>query len=338
MIDRYYYYLLKDDCRILYDNMLDGIKRRYSEINCNGQVVCVDDVTATISAVEYDNPDLFYVDFAKYHLNYSEETKRVLSIQFTYLYSVADVFSLQVIVDKSCQTIISKISVNGCSDYKKVCKLHDFIIDNVEYFKEALAMPGSFEWYRAGSILGLFLDKKAICSGISRAFKYLLNRIGLRAIVVAGFALNQNDQKEGHEWNIVLINGKSYHIDMTWDITESFDNRRSYNYFNLSDKLIFRDHFTDSDLPKCCYDDDNYFERNLSAFKNKKSFNKYIGYAYSRCSGEFYARIDYNCDINEEAKKIENYISEHYIRSLVIRTIIYKRQNIIRVLVSNGQL
>ena len=335
MTDRYYYYLLNDDSRILYDRILDGIKHRNAEISCQGLVVAVSDASNIINAVEYDNPELFYVDFAESKLVYSNP-KRLDSVTFKYLYTIDDTFFLQAVVDKSCKQIISKAELVGCTDLQKVWRLHDFLVDNVEYFDESLTRPGTFEWYRANSILGLLLDKKAICSGISRAFKYILNQIGVRAIVVSGFAVDENNKKEGHAWNIVSIASKRYHIDMTWDITESTGKRRSYNYFNLSDKLIFKDHFTDSVLPECCYDDDNFFVRNLAVIGSKKALRKYLRNGFPRFCGDYYFRVDCSCALRDVADQIEKYIVENSNRSLTWETIINERQNIIRVMVNNG--
>lgn len=338
MTDRYYYYLLNADCRILYDRLLDGIKKRCDKVLCKDLSVCIDDVPLIISAVEYDNPDLFYVDFSKSQFCYSNESKKASSISIEYLYSVTDTFALQAIVDSSCKAIISKTSIVGCSDLQKLWKVHDFLIDNVDYFQEVLTQKGSFEWYRASSILGLFLDKKAICSGISRALKYILNQIGLRAIVVAGFAIDQNNKKVGHEWNIVSISGKKYHLDMTWDITESVGTLRSYNYFNLNDELIFKDHYTDSVLPECKDNDENYFERKGAVIHGKKDWVRYFNTSHDRLIGDYYVRFTYPCDLNHEVKRIEELIvNRRKITGIInLQSLINERQSIVRVVVKNG--
>lgn len=52
--------------------------------------------------------------------------------------------------------------------------------------------------------------------------------------------------KYRHTWNIVRINGQYYHLDATFDNTlgKNEDDSVSirYDYFNLDDKNIFRDH------------------------------------------------------------------------------------------------
>ena len=49
--------------------------------------------------------------------------------------------------------------------------------------------------------------------------------------------------KYRHTWNIVRINGKYYHLDATFDNTLGNDKKEiRYDYFNLDDQQIFRDH------------------------------------------------------------------------------------------------
>lgn len=52
--------------------------------------------------------------------------------------------------------------------------------------------------------------------------------------------------KYRHTWNIVKIGGQYYHLDVTFDNTlgkhSLAGQELRYDYFNLEDKKIFRDH------------------------------------------------------------------------------------------------
>ena len=334
MRDWYYYYQLNQGGKTLYKRLLEAYEKRKEKVLCDGLGVRASDLSQVFSAVEYDNPDLFYVNFKEYRYSVNEGSDKVYSVLLDYLFSVDDYNKLYSVVENSARKIISRLSVEGCSDYNKVLKLHDLLAENVDYFSEALSREGSFEWYRSQTILGLLLDKKSVCVGISKAYKYLLNQIGVRSIVVTGTALNEMNVKEGHAWNIVKINGNSYHVDMTWDIAISKNRLRSYNYFNLNDSMIFRDHYTDSVLPACSSIEDNYFEKYGKVIHSISDWHRYL--SENNCNGnnDFYVRIDYKCDLDSEVKRIEEYIKRNS-RDLFVRwqTTKDERQNIIRVTV-----
>ena len=79
--------------------------------------------------------------------------------------------------------------------------------------------------------------------------------------------------KYRHTWNIVKIGGTYYHLDATFDNTlgkHSFGAKEiRYDYFNLDDKNIFRDHEPLIAPAPACTDGDHFY------YKEKKmSFTK----------------------------------------------------------------
>ena len=85
-----------------------------------------------------------------------------------------------------------------------------------------------------------------VCEGIAKSVKVLCDALGVWCII----AICGNNPEKGikyrHTWNIVRINGQYYHLDATFDNTlgknEDGSTSIRYDYFNLDDKNIFRDH------------------------------------------------------------------------------------------------
>ena len=84
-----------------------------------------------------------------------------------------------------------------------------------------------------------------VCEGIAKAVKVLLDALGVWCVI----AICGNNPEKGikyrHTWNIVKIGGTYYHLDATFDNTLGKDRETSeirYDYFNLDDSQIFRDH------------------------------------------------------------------------------------------------
>ena len=72
--------------------------------------------------------------------------------------------------------------------------------------------------------------------------KVLCDALGIWCVI----AICGNNPEKGikyrHTWNIVRIGGTYYHLDATFDNTLSKENIIRYDYVNLSDKQIFKDH------------------------------------------------------------------------------------------------
>ena len=64
-----------------------------------------------------------------------------------------------------------------------------------------------------------FREGKGICAELSIAYSYLLMQAGVEASVMSG---QREYDNLGHQWSLVRINGKNYHIDPTYAL-DSYD-------------------------------------------------------------------------------------------------------------------
>ena len=88
--------------------------------------------------------------------------------------------------------------------------IHDYLINNIDY-------DSSYQAVGTYSIYGALIEKKCVCEGYAKAFKYLLNSVGYECELLQGTATNSSGQTENHAWNAVKLNGIWYEIDTTWD-------------------------------------------------------------------------------------------------------------------------
>lgn len=131
--------------------------------------------------------------------------------------------------------------------------IHDFIVKNVKYDK--LKKEYSHE------IIGALGNGVAVCEGIAKAVKILCDALGIWCIVALSEANPDKGIKYRHAWNVVRINGTYYHMDATFDNTLSKDEVIRYDYVNLSDKQIFRDHEPVIWKVPTCPDNDHCYYR-----------------------------------------------------------------------------
>ena len=69
-----------------------------------------------------------------------------------------------------------------------------------------------FPWY-SYSAAGVFLHNSAVCSGFSKCFMLIAKELGYSVSYVIGYL--GADRTESHAWNLVELNGFTYHVDVT---------------------------------------------------------------------------------------------------------------------------
>ncbi|GKU26336.1 transglutaminase domain-containing protein [Clostridium folliculivorans] len=174
-------------------------------------------------------------------------------------------------VNSQVQQIVASVIKQGMNDYQKELALHNYVVNNTVYDYKNLelnSLPNdSFTAY------GVFIKKVAVCQGYSEAMYRLLNAAGVNNKIITGTA-----NGVPHAWNLVSINGAYYHLDSTFDdpISQS-GNLLSYNYFNVTDAQISRDHsWTKGNYPACNNTAANYFKVSNLLANNQNDFYNII--------------------------------------------------------------
>ena len=111
--------------------------------------------------------------------------------------------------------------------------IHDFVVENVRYDK--LEKPYSHE------VIGPLTNGVGVCEGMAKTVKLLCDGLGLPCMIAVSDRDRANGERYLHAWNIVQLGGQCYHLDATFDNSLSKYGTR-YDYFNLDDTKIFRDH------------------------------------------------------------------------------------------------
>ena len=94
---------------------------------------------------------------------------------------------------------------------------------------------------------GALVNKEAVCEGYAKAFKYLMDQIGVESIVVIGVAQDSNGDTQNHAWNYINFNNVWYAIDVTWDDPVIIGGgilgkRHKYKYFLKGSTTMNKDH------------------------------------------------------------------------------------------------
>ena len=137
--------------------------------------------------------------------------------------------------------------------------IHDFICQNVRYDK--LKKPYSHE------IIGPLGQGVGVCEGIAKSVKILCDALGLWCIIAVSEANPDQGVKYRHAWNILKLDGQYVHLDATFDNSLGHDGVIRYDYFNLDDKRLFRDHQpVIYPVPACAASDRFYYREAKLSF------------------------------------------------------------------------
>lgn len=203
-----------------------------------------------------DCPEIFYVETFKYRYYQDGSTVQMIP---QYLFDKSKILQHQ----QALKARIEKLArpAAAMSDVEKEQYIHDFICNSVTYDK--LKKAYSHE------IIGPLGHGVGVCEGMAKSVKALCNELGIWCIIVISEANPEKGIKYRHAWNLLKLGKQYYHLDTTFDNTLSRESDVRYDYFNLSDEQIFRDHEPIIDRVPACSDSDCFY------YKEKKlSFTK----------------------------------------------------------------
>lgn len=128
--------------------------------------------------------------------------------------------------------------IEGCdahNDYDAVKYFHDEIVKRCRYDGEGENMLSAY---------GCLVDGEAVCEGYAKAFVLICSYYGIECMPVTGDTTSGEGIVEPHMWNLVKLDGKWYHLDLTWNdpVTDIGDDFIKYDYFAVSDDVISIDH------------------------------------------------------------------------------------------------
>lgn len=321
----YYYQQLSIIERKIYRTVSDGIKefKPYVEFK---NILDVN-LMRIFRAIEYDHPELFYWNGQRIRTKTKGISK---AVKLDYYWKQEEVKKFLPKIKQGIDSILSKSKGCDSSEYERFKSIYECMVRNISYDFERAKSKNSEDVAYAHTILGVFAKQKAVCDGISKAFKYVLERAGVDSIVVFGkMGLNG----EPHAWNIVWIKDEPCHVDLTWAVENSNTRRINHDYVGLTDAQIKRDHSIDDVLkvPKCDNEELDFYVRNKSAIKSQEELKDYLQKHAKEKPFEINVRLDFKCDIEEMLKKSTDYIIEHYVAKgqyVIIETQLRKEQNI----------
>lgn len=211
-----------------------------------------------------DHPEIFYLTGFSYRF-YPQAS----NVEFIpeYLFDKNKILehqkALSARVEKLCRP------ARDMDEWQAEQYIHDFICQNVRYDK--LKKPYSHE------IIGPLAQGVGVCEGIAKSVKMLCDALGIWCIIALSEANPENGVTYRHAWNVLRLGNAYYHLDATFDNSLGKDSILRYDYFNLSDELIFRDHETlVFPVPTCNDSTQLYYRAHKLSFTKQEDVEKRV--------------------------------------------------------------
>lgn len=303
---RYYYDKLNQKDKKIYKAIYDGIMHYKSYVEVPGVNLHEGTVGWIYHCVLWDNPFIFSVgEYAMWHAVNEDKSR----IKMTTLCDTSSEKKYRKQIENKVNKILSVPGLQGMTDFQKEVFVHDFVINNIQY-DHTLGDGG--KKIQPYTVYGALVEHKAVCEGIAKTVKLLLNMLDVKCIVVSG----KFDGNE-HAWNIVKINDWSYNLDVTMDMGRVVHpGMMRYNYFNFKDSDITNyDIDNPQMIPECKAIEYNYLIKAAGFVSNYERLKRYIENGLKKKKSCLYFKINKNINdqfTNMSFKEFQEVIDKAY--------------------------
>ncbi len=180
-----------------------------------------------------DHPEAFWLDGYS-SLSYGSNWY-VRSISISYRYNADEAAALKAQLETDAAALLDGVT-DKMPPIEREKIVHDRLVRGADY-DQSLATE------HAHDLLGVISFGTGVCESYARAFQYLMQRAGVPAALVVGYA-----NGGGHMWNVVQLDGEWYQVDVTWNdpiLSEPDPNFIRYDYFNITTAALEKNHVID---------------------------------------------------------------------------------------------
>lgn len=219
---------------------------------------------AARDAYRLDHPEVFYIDFD--YLSVSVGTQNgsyvaTLGTGRAASYYIADGFASESQVNAAIAALDAEVTAVAAEadrqegTVEKIRSVNAQLVEKITYSFCATADASGTTYGDGAAYIrnpyGALVNGKAVCEGYARAFKLVMDRLGVECVLVQGVAQGEtNGGYEPHMWNYVKLDGGWYAVDVTWNDTAG----KTEDYFLRGNAVMKLDHVTDGVVSECNYE------------------------------------------------------------------------------------
>lgn len=222
----------------LYDALRAAVLRGDYKVDVTQYQMGMNQISNVYFVMLYDNPDIFWMNGTV--TGYYQSTKATIdSVEMGSNYSTKARQEAEAQFLEAALPVVEE-ALTLADDLARIRFIHNHLADTVQY------ETGD----GTGTAYSAIVGKRALCEGYAMAFNYYMGMLGIPSGYCTGVAGG-----EAHGWNLVLLDGDYYNVDVTWDDPLGYGpGQWDYDYFLISDSKIAQTHTRDERgqlLPAC---------------------------------------------------------------------------------------
>ena len=211
-----------------YDVLATAVQRGNFHILYYDFGIRPDEAEMVIRAMVLDNPEFMFICGQSWGPVDAETVTTIEVLLDDDIMRIGIDEALRDIADRSRPIIAAANQLS--SDIDKVKYIVDYMCAANEYPEDPSTCKYSYSMYSA------IVANEAICAGYASAFHYYMNALGIEATRVSSC---------GHQWNLILLDGDYYYMDVTWIDSPHYvliDGKQtlidiSYDWFNFNEAV-----------------------------------------------------------------------------------------------------
>ncbi|MGI6755734.1 MAG: transglutaminase domain-containing protein [Atopobiaceae bacterium] len=202
----------------IYDQLLAGLTGAQEQFSI--RVDDKDDIEPAYRSVVADHPEFFWLDGScTYQIDGVAGLLGAVKIVPGFNVDASSTEDIQQKIDAQEGAFLAQVP-SDASTYDKVKAAYEWVILNTDYVEGASQNQ---------NIQSVFLTHASVCAGYAKAFKYLLDRMGIPCAYIEGVTASG----EPHAWVMVDIDNTWTYCDPTWGDPQYQGDSSSFSYGDI---------------------------------------------------------------------------------------------------------
>lgn len=237
--DTYCYGTLDADEQIAYNVIFDCITHMVPAWNCGSMSQAT--VQRAYDSLMMDRPELYWTDSYQYVTSFVNNTITGHRVEFIYNKTRSEIASINAEIEASIIDMFRDIGRIDPS-YETVKAVYEYMARNYSYDATNLDQ----------SLYSVMIHRSGVCASFSRSFQFIMQILGIPCTVVYGRLTRSEGvlgTTLGHEWNLIQLDGKWYHVDVTSAVSVYNGKEVNYRFLCATTEDILKTHVIENLVP-----------------------------------------------------------------------------------------